>query len=101
MQCYLLGSPAINSAPTYKSPLPPHPPLCMRCAGVAEHQRRRRLGGGAAQAIMRIPNPRKPRLPGTKITVAASPDEMQLLLNFGILKGIVAGNISDVVQPGT
>ena len=54
-----------------------------------------------AQAIMRIPNPRKPRLPGTKITVAASPDEMQLLLNFGILKGIVAGNISNVVQPGT
>ena len=72
----------------------------MRCAGVAD-QRRRRLGGGAAQAIMRIPNPRKPRLPGTKITVAASPDEMQLLLNFGILKGIVAGNISNVVQPGT
>ncbi|KOO52712.1 hypothetical protein Ctob_016409 [Chrysochromulina tobinii] len=43
-----------------------------------------------AQAIMRIQNPRKPRLPGTKLTVAASADEMQLLLNFGILKGIAA-----------
>jgi hypothetical protein len=40
------------------------------------------------QVVATVKNPRKPRYAGLKITFAQSPDEMQLLLNYGILKAI-------------
>ncbi|KOO32821.1 hypothetical protein Ctob_011036 [Chrysochromulina tobinii] len=40
------------------------------------------------QVVTTIKNPRKPRYQGLKVTFAQSPDEMQLLLNYGILKAI-------------
>jgi hypothetical protein len=47
------------------------------------------------QVVATVKNPRKPRYAGLKLTFAQSPDEMQLLLNYGILKSISTGSSSN------
>ena len=52
------------------------------------------------QVVATVKNPRKPRYAGLKITFAQSPDEMQLLLNYGILKAISTPEASVEVGAG-
>jgi len=52
------------------------------------------------QVVTTIKNPRKPRYQGLKVTFAQSPDEMQLLLNYGILKAISTPEASVEVGAG-
>ena len=42
----------------------------------------------STQGFVRIPNPRKPKLTGTKVTIAQQPEDLQLLLGFRILRPI-------------
>ena len=52
------------------------------------------------QVVATVKNPRKPRYAGLKLTFAQSPDEMQLLLNYGILKSISTPEASPEIGAG-